>query len=761
MDHRSDTALSCRRKLAIAEVRIAELENLLVEQARQVPAPASDCPPPAQSPSATDGQQTDPARTDAPPLPQERQLQDTIEELRVTEEELLAANAELRSANERMHLLGAAADAERRRYQSLFDLAPDGYLVTDAEGTIQTANAAAGAMLECDPATLAGKPLPLFLPPGSLGQCRRMLEDIRAGEGARQWETVMLTGGHRTFAAALHATAERGEAGEPLTLRWLVRDVSQRKRAEEAVRESEARFRTMADGLPLIVWVHDARGEQQYVNRTFQEFLGVSEEQARGPGWQVLMHPDDADAYAGEFFACVRDRRPFHGETRVRCADGQWRWIESWGRPRFSASGEYLGFVGTSADLTERKQAEQALRELNETLEQRVAERTAEAERRAAQLRALTAELARAEQNERRRLATLLHDHLQQLLVGTKFHLGVLRGDLSDSKSRESLKQIDNLLDESLDASRTLTVELCPPIMQHGTMAQVLQWLAQWFGGKHGLNVEVVADPHAHPHDYEVRVLLLQAVRELLFNTIKHAGVSRACVELSRAGNEQVQVVVSDHGCGFDPSAAGMEVTNGSGFGLFNIRERLDWLGGRIEIESAIGDGTRTTILVPVCIEGRRDGAEVSSATATPAAHEPSQGEAGSNHRVRILLADDHAVMRESLARMLGMQSWIEIAGQASDGREVIDLAARLQPDVVIMDINMPHVDGVEATRRILTHRANIKIIGLSMSNEDGVAAAMKNAGAVCYLAKPAGPGNLLAAIRQCTGVTSGPAEGG
>jgi len=133
----------------------------------------------------------------------------------------------------------------------------------------------------------------------------------------------------------------------------------------------------MANGLPLIVWVHDAAGEQVMVNDTFCEFFGVSREEMKGGRWQVLMHPEDAEAYTSEFLACVREQRPFRGEARVKRADGQWRRIESWARPRFSESGEFHGMVGTSADITDRKHsqearehAEQRYRALFESIEQ-------------------------------------------------------------------------------------------------------------------------------------------------------------------------------------------------------------------------------------------------------------------------------------------------------------------------------------------------------------------------------------------------------
>ncbi len=154
----------------------------------------------------------------------------------------------------------------------------------------------------------------------------------------------------------------RRSPGKPEAVLVFVSDITDRNRTEAALRESEERFRAMADGLPLIVWVHDANGAQQFVNRTFCEFFGVSLEEMRGDRWQLLMHPEDAAAYRDEFLACTRERRAFHAEVRVRRADGEWRWIESWARPRVSPAGEFLGFVGASADVTTRKQTQETLR---------------------------------------------------------------------------------------------------------------------------------------------------------------------------------------------------------------------------------------------------------------------------------------------------------------------------------------------------------------------------------------------------------------
>ncbi|GEM_PF-296107 len=141
-------------------------------------------------------------------------------------------------------------------------------------------------------------------------------------------------------------------------------DVTERWQTEEALRDSEGRFRVMADSSPIVIWVTDNRGAIEFVNRAYLEFFGVRQEQIQGPGgWQPLLHPDDVEEYAARYFAALRERKPFIAEARVRHADGSWRWIASHGVPRFSVSGEFLGHVGSSPDITEHKRAQEALAE--------------------------------------------------------------------------------------------------------------------------------------------------------------------------------------------------------------------------------------------------------------------------------------------------------------------------------------------------------------------------------------------------------------
>jgi signal transduction histidine kinase len=247
----------------------------------------------------------------------------------------------------------------------------------------------------------------------------------------------------------------------------------------------------------------------------------------------------------------------------------------------------------------ERKQMERELKTLNETLEQRVAERTAVATRRAAQLQVLASELTRTEQRERRRLAQVLHDELQQNLYAARLTLGALRSRLEDGPPAELVQRTDDLLAQSIAQSRSLTVQLCPPALYEAGLAKALEWLGRHVHETCQLVVDVEADPQVEPGSDDLRILLFEATRELLFNVVKHARTSNARVCLSAVGEGELAIVVSDDGAGFNPAEPKQGRAMATGFGLFSIRERLEVLGGRMEVDATVGRGTRVTISAP------------------------------------------------------------------------------------------------------------------------------------------------------------------
>ncbi len=240
----------------------------------------------------------------------------------------------------------------------------------------------------------------------------------------------------------------------------------------------------------------------------------------------------------------------------------------------------------------------------------------------------------------------------------------------------------------------------------------------------------------------DMTIVLFRSVRELLLNAIKHSGVDSANVALSKDGPDRLRIVVSDFGKGFDPDRVWESSKQQSGFGLFSIRERLEFLGGRFEIESALGKGATFTLIAPV------EKAETAVKTVVIPEVTPSKPFEKKSRKLRILLVDDHAVVRQGLSMILGAQEGIEIVGEASDGEEAVQLAKEIEPDVILMDISMPGIDGIEATRRIHTEQPEIRIICLSMFEDHDMASAALQSGAADYLTKSGDTDLLLSVIR-------------
>jgi len=265
------------------------------------------------------------------------------------------------------------------------------------------------------------------------------------------------------------------------------------------------------------------------------------------------------------------------------------------------------------------KTANSALRRINETLEARVATRTATLAQRTDQLKALAREVTRAEERERQRVAEVIHDQLQQLLSVARIKLGIALRQVGTKSHQENLSDVDDLIAESLDITRTLTAELSPAILRRSGLAAALRWLGRWYEAQFAITVAVEAEDDADVEE-EFRVTLFRSVRELLFNVVKHAGVTGARVQLERGADGRVRIQVSDDGVGFDPEAVrAREGTSGS-FGLFSLRERLELLGGQFEVDSAPGRGASFTMIAPL---PRRAGPEApapAAASTTPLA---------------------------------------------------------------------------------------------------------------------------------------------
>jgi signal transduction histidine kinase len=239
------------------------------------------------------------------------------------------------------------------------------------------------------------------------------------------------------------------------------------------------------------------------------------------------------------------------------------------------------------------------LANLNQTLERRVAKRTAEAVEQAQKLRLLSAELSLAEEAERRRIAEMLHEDLQQLLAAARMQLAALCRT-QDAAQREAIaREIAEVLERSFKLTRSLSVELAPPVLYEHGLAAALEWLAAETRKNYNVEVIVEADSLANPKAADVRIFLFRAVRELLLNSLKHAGGSAVHITMQHRRPDKVRIIVADDGPGFDPNSLDNKRTDSQTVGLLNIRERVSNFGGEFHINSGPKRGTRITLSLP------------------------------------------------------------------------------------------------------------------------------------------------------------------
>ena len=521
----------------------------------------------------------------------------------------------------------------------------------------------------------------------------------------------------------------------------------------ELLETARARYVSLFDLAPLGYCLMDEEGVILSINITLASLLGQQRSYLVGLPFGLLVANEDRAALqrylrdcrasAGEAMACdlilVGSSRvgslPAHLLTR--------RIVGRDGQPQL---------LMAVVDQRDRNDLIDALRTSGDRLRQAASDlerRRVEAEESAARLRGLAREVNRAEQHERQRIARLLHDDLQQLLVSAKMRLhmggpGPLR--------REQVEEVGTLIDAAINSSRSLTAQISPPLLQDAGLEPGLRWLARHVHEQHGLSVDLDVRLGGEAMDFSDRDFLFQSAREMLFNVVKHAGVDRATLKASVRGRI-VELEVRDRGDGFDPAI--LDETGGEQRGLRTLRERVALLGGTFGAESSPARGTSVRISFPLCAvePPRREGLPRPVAPSAAGVH---------GDRVRVLIADDHRVVREGIESFLRQEDWLQIVGQASDGREAVLMTRDLRPDVVIMDISMPEMNGIEATRIITGENPHVRVIAMSMHQQEDMSAAMLAAGAERYLTKGGPAEDLVRAVKELSTLAtpSSPAPG-
>jgi len=351
------------------------------------------------------------------------------------------------------------------------------------------------------------------------------------------------------------------------------------------LRQAEVKYRTLVEQMPAIIYTArlDISRNILYVSPQVQALLGFPPEEWLEDNqlWLRQIHPDDREEVLARLSRTLARREPFCSEYRVFSKDGRLLWFND---EAIAVKDEITGeqyLQGIIRDVTENKEADEKLLNYQN------------------QLRSLASQLSLAEEKERRRIATDLHDRVGQTLAISKIKLGLLRESSPSPDFQSSVDEIRKLVEQAIQDTRSLIFKISSPILYELGFEAALEWLAEQVQKQHGLEAHYEDDGQPKPLDDDIRVVLFQAASELLVNVVKHARATQVKVSV-RKRHLSIEVTIEDDGVGFDMSEICSRWGRGEGFGLFSIRERLNHLDGRLEVVSNPGYGARVTLFAPL-----------------------------------------------------------------------------------------------------------------------------------------------------------------
>jgi len=466
-------------------------------------------------------------------------------------------------------------------------------------------------------------------------------------------------------------------------------------------------------------------GTVLYSNKSFAAFFGVPLEKFIGAPLQSLLSGNDAEflktLIMGAKLASTR------GEIRLNRKNGKPRTIRLTLSPNRELGLEAICAVAT--ELTEIVDANQALR-VTET-----------------SLRQLSARLLQLQDEERRRIARDLHDITGQKIAVLSMSLDRLARLTEQRKpeAKDSIKESRDIVTQIGEEIRTLSYILHPPLLDECGLASAVHWYAEGFQKRSAIKLEVEVDSDLPRLPADAETTLFRVVQESLTNVHRYSGSSSAKIRISKTSGE-VLLEVIDYGHGIKSGTARGKLDGPAplGVGIPGMRERLHQLGGDLSVDFGT-TGTRVMATLPIRKSAESDSDESESALSVTI-------RSAEDARRRILIADDHELMRRGLRGLLESHDEWAVCGEAVEGNEAVRKSTELRPDLVIMDVNLPGLSGIEAAQQIRLEREAAKILFFTVHDSDEIIREIIGVGALGYVAKSRASQDLIEAVRIVLG---------
>jgi PAS domain S-box-containing protein len=481
-----------------------------------------------------------------------------------------------------------------QRFRLTFEQAAVGMSYSDLSGCFNRVNRKLADFLGYSAAELLGMNYRDVTHPDDLPSNVRELEELIHGQRdlfIREKRYIRKDGS--VIWGKVSSSVLRRSDGSPLYLFGVIEDISDRKRTEEEVRLSRERLNLALAAAHAGSFDWDIGNNRIQWSPELQQLYGICPGEFDGSfeTWLSLVFPDDRHWLTTAVNEALRTG-DFDAEYRIkRPSDGHVRWVSARAKVLLDQSGRPSHVLGINVDITDRKQAEEALRRSHEDLESQVEARTAA-------LRTLSSHLLRAQDEERRRIARELHDSLGQYLAALKMNLDLV--STTDPMPPDLLADLRSMAQQSLNETRTLSHLLHPPLLDEAGFASAASWYVGGFSQRSGVQVDFQLPPELPRLPIRVETVLFRILQESLTNIHRHSGSSTAAIALTLA-NDQVCLRVSDGGRGIPPQVLARFQHNGtgSGIGLAGMRERVKELGGDLSI-SASQAGTTVLVTLPV-----------------------------------------------------------------------------------------------------------------------------------------------------------------
>ncbi|HEV2115273.1 MAG TPA: response regulator, partial [Terriglobales bacterium] len=504
----------------------------------------------------------------------------------------------------------------------------------------------------------------------------------------------------RVVAEIFSNALERKSATEALHA-----SVRELRAAEGILREGEERFRLVANRAPVLIWMAGPDRLCTYFNDPWLDFTGRPMEKELGDGWMEDVHPEDLPLCFHIYTQAFERREEYRMEYRLRRHDGEYRWVEDRGVPRFAPDGCFSGYIGSCVDITERKAASEALS-------------------------SVSGRLIEAQELERTRIARELHDDINQRLALLAMDLEQLKSTrLRSAELRERATQLFNRTSEISADIQGLSHRLHSSKLEYLGIAPAMKGFCAELAEQQEVQITFTHGDVPGTLNNEVSLCLFRILQEGLINAVKHSGAQHFEAQLSCAQGT-IRLTIRDQGVGFDPGTA----MNSRGLGLISMRERVSLVKGTISIASKPMEGTEIMVSIPVEVGMEDSQAEFSVVT-------------GAMGRPKVLLADDQPEILETVERLLEGQC--EIVAKVDNGESMLDAVSRLDPDLVVLDISMPVLNGIEAAWRLKESGSRAKVIFLTVAEDPGFVEAAFSAGALGYVSKPHLASDVVPAVRE------------